>query len=52
MHHPEYGCIEGKFAVFLRIDGEFDVMINAIDVFCELFHVIFMKNGECVSHVM
>ena len=40
-----------KFAVFLRFDGEFDVWIVAVDVFSELFHVVFVKYGECVVHV-
>jgi len=31
---------EGKFAVFLRFDGECDVWIDAIYVFSELFHVL------------
>ena len=42
---------EGKFAVFLRFDGEFDVWIDAVYVFSELFHIVFVKYGECVVHV-
>ena len=42
---------EGKFAVFLRFDGEFDVWIDAVYVFSELFHVVFVKYSECVVHV-
>ena len=30
---------EGKFAFLLRFDGEFDVWLDAIYVFSELFHV-------------
>ena len=39
---------EGKFAVFIRLDGEFDVWIDAVYVFSELFHIVFVKYGECV----
>jgi len=41
---------ERKFAVFIKSDGEFDVLIDAVYVFSELLHVVFMKNGECVIH--
>ena len=42
---------EGKLAVLLRFDSEFDVWINAVYVFSELFHVVFVEYGECVIHV-
>ena len=42
---------EGKLAVLLSFDGEFDVWINAVYVFSEFFHVVFVKYGECVVHV-
>ena len=42
---------EGKLAVFLRFDGEFDVWIDAVYVFSEFFFVVFLKYGECVVHV-
>ena len=42
---------EGKSAVFLRFDGKFNVWIDAVYVFSELFHVVFVKDVECVVHV-
>ena len=42
---------EGKLAVLLRFDSEFDVWINAVYVYSELFHVVFVDYGECVVHV-
>ena len=42
---------KGKFVVIIRFDGEFDVWIDAVYVFSELFNVVFVKYGERVIHV-
>ena len=35
----------------MSFDGEFDVWINAVYVFSDLFHVVLVKYGECVVQV-
>ena len=45
------GFQERKLAAFFRFDGEFDLWIDAVYVFIELFHVVFVRYGECVVHV-